>query len=193
MIAVPHIRWRSRLLSNVPHTLRLWVHGRRRLGEGRAPGLAPRRVMRRRHLLDNGLPHGGTHLTWRRRDAPRRRRKDGFMHSASRSAHRVLPRGIAIVCRSRVLARHAVVLVVDVATVSVAIIPILETFHRRGGVRIRGGRRSTRGTVTAGPIRTATPALLMLAGVRWELLLHPLKIHAVLLHRLHLRLQARDR
>ena len=136
-------RWAC-LLSDVPHTLRLRVHGHRLrvhghrwLGERRPTGLPPRRVLRGGHLLHNGRTSRRTNLTWRRRNASRCRRKDRFVHAAGGATHRVLPRGIAIVGGSGLRASHAVVHIVDVAAMSVAVVPILESLHRRGGIGVR--------------------------------------------------------
>jgi hypothetical protein len=138
------------VLADVPHTLRRRVHGHCRLGEGRPTGLPPRHMLCGGHLLHNGLSHGRTNLTLRRGNASGSRREDGLMHSTSRAAHRVLPRGIAIVAGSGLGASHAVVHVVDVATMGVAVVPILEPLHRRGGigVRVRRHQCAARRTVT---------------------------------------------
>ena len=89
------------------------------------------------------------------------------MHATSGAAHRVLPRGIAIVGGSRPGTSHAVVHIIDVATVSVAVIPILELLHRRGGIGVRGRLcRRVGGRTIITPAVRSTAITLLLTRVR---------------------------
>ena len=78
---------------------------------------------------------------------PARQGKDGLVHSSDRSTHHVGSGRVWIVCWAAISARHARVGVINVSTMSMAVVPILPTLVGRG--RACGLLRT--GTVAAKP------------------------------------------
>jgi hypothetical protein len=106
--------------------------------------------MHRRHCGSEGdgwwqlLPHcwGGSMLYTRGRwGATRTRRQDCLVEAHRRASHHVPPYCRIIAQRSRLLACSAGVVVVNVATMGVTVIPILEVLERHGGLHRMLARR----------------------------------------------------
>ncbi len=106
------------------------------------------------------------------------------MEASRGAAHRVLPRGMAIVGGAGLDAAHAGVPVVNIAAMRMAVVPIFETLHRRRGTSVGGGRRGRGGSwsIAADAGSVSAAALLAWVRTRREMLLQLLHAHAVLLH-----------
>ena len=106
------------------------------------------------------------------------------MEASRGAAHRVLPRGMAIVGGAGLDAAHAGMPVVNIAAMRMAVVPIFEPFHRRRGANVGGGWRGRGWSRSIAADAGSVLVAALLAWVRtWrEMLLQLLHAHAVLLH-----------
>jgi hypothetical protein len=90
--------------------------------------------------------------------------EDGFVKACSQATHHVMPSGTAIVGGARLLARPTQMAVVDITTMSVAVIPILEALVRSQGncVACGSNRRCGSSMSTATVILSALAVRLLL-------------------------------
>ncbi len=99
----------------------------------------PRASVAERHVECGGVIDGRGGWARRLGAAANGAGEYGFVHPLRFAIHGVGPRGCTLVVLARAGARSAGVVVVDVATVGVAIIPVLKTFDWRRGVGSPGG------------------------------------------------------